>query len=66
MDQYICDRKAHLLLAEKGIKIYKSLVGNYVTSMDMVGMSISVIKLDEELKQLLDHPCDAPYFKVAY
>ena len=66
MDQYICYRKAHLLLAEKGIKIYKSLVGNYVTSMDMVGMSISVIKLDEELKQLLDHPCDAPYFKVAY
>lgn len=64
MDQYICYRKAHLLLAQKGIKIYKPLVGNYVTSMDMVGMSISLIKLDDELKQLLAHPCDAPYFKI--
>ena len=64
MDQYICYRKAHLLLAQKGIKIYKPLVGNYVTSMDMVGMSISLIKLDDELKQLIAHPCDAPYFKI--
>lgn len=64
MDQYICYRKAHLLLAQKGIKIYKPLVGNYVTSMDMVGMSISLIKLDDELKQLLAYPCDAPYFKI--
>lgn len=66
MDQYICYRKVNQVLSEKGIKVYKPLVGNYVTSMDMVGMSISLIKLDDELKALLDHPCDAPYFKVAY
>lgn len=66
MDQYICYRKAHQLLTENGICIHKPLVGNYVTSMDMVGISISIIKIDDELKQLLDHPCDAPYFKIAY
>lgn len=66
MDQYICYRKTHKLLEQKGIKIYQPLVGNYVTSMDMVGMSISMIKLDDELKGLLSHPCDTPYFKIAY
>lgn len=63
MDQYICYRKVDQLLGEKGIKIDKSLVGNYATSMDMIGMSITLVKLDNELKELLKAPCDTPYFK---
>jgi len=64
MDQYICYRRVEQVLTEKGIKIYKSLVGNYATSMDMVGMSITLVKLDDEIKKWLDYPCDTPYWKV--
>ncbi|ECW8218514.1 dihydroxyacetone kinase, partial [Listeria monocytogenes] len=39
-------------------------VGNYMTAIDMSGASISLMKLDEELKELLDYPSDAPAFKV--
>lgn len=63
MDQYVCYRKLHEVLTEKGIKIYKSLVGSYATTMDMVGMSITLTKVDDELKELIDYPCDTPYWK---
>ncbi|MDN6729757.1 MAG: dihydroxyacetone kinase subunit DhaK [Alkalibacterium sp.] len=63
MDQYICYRRVDQVLEEKGIKIDKSLVGNYATSMDMIGMSVTLVKLDDELKEFLKAPCDTPYFK---
>lgn len=64
MDQYICYRRVAQVLEKEGINIHKSLVGNYATSMDMVGMSITLVKLDSELKELLDYPCDTPYLKI--
>jgi dihydroxyacetone kinase-like protein len=64
MDQYIMFRRVEQVLSEKGIKIYKSLVGNYATSMDMVGGSITLVKLDDEIKTWLDLPCDTPYLKI--
>lgn len=64
MDQYICFRRVAQVLEEKEIKIHQSLVGNYATSMDMVGMSITLVRLDDELKELLAHPCDTPYLKM--
>ncbi|MGY3725557.1 dihydroxyacetone kinase DhaK subunit [Granulicatella balaenopterae] len=64
MDQYICYRKVDQLLKKDNIGIYKSLVGNYATSMDMIGMSITILRLNDELKELLDSPCDTPYFKI--
>jgi dihydroxyacetone kinase len=51
-------------LEARGIKIYKTFVGNYMTSIDMAGASVSVLRLDDELKKLLDAPSDAPAFKV--
>jgi phosphoenolpyruvate---glycerone phosphotransferase subunit DhaK len=63
MDQYVCFRRVAQVLEEKEIKIHKSLVGNYATSMDMVGMSITLVRLDDELKELIDSPCDTPYLK---
>lgn len=65
MDQYICYRRVDQVLAEKGIKPYRPMVGDYATSMDMIGMSITLVKLDDELKELLDAPCDAPYWHEA-
>ncbi|MBU5483916.1 dihydroxyacetone kinase subunit DhaK [Clostridium sp. MSJ-11] len=62
MDLHVCYRKVDEILEEKGIKVYKSLVGTFASSMDMAGMSITLMKLDEELKELMDYPCDTPYF----
>jgi dihydroxyacetone kinase-like protein len=52
------------ILTEKGIKIYRTFVGNYMTSLEMAGCSVTLLKLDRELKDLLDFRCDAPAFRV--
>lgn len=64
MDLHVCYRKVHDILVEKGIKVYKSLVGTYASSMDMCGMSVTLLKLDDELKEAMDYPCDTPYFTI--
>ncbi|TEA83765.1 dihydroxyacetone kinase subunit DhaK [Bacillus thuringiensis] len=51
-------------LAARNIKINRVFVGNYMTSIDMAGMSLTVMKLDEELKTLLSKECNTPAFKV--
>lgn len=64
MDQFICYRRVAQILNKEGINIYHSLVGNYATSMDMIGMSITITKLNDELKKLLNLHCDAPFLKI--
>ncbi len=64
MDQYVCYRRVDQILREKGIKVNRSDVGNFATSMDMIGMSVTLVKLDDEIKKLLDAPCDTPYYKL--
>jgi dihydroxyacetone kinase, DhaK subunit len=63
MELFIANNKVHDYLTEKGIKIYKTFVGNYMTSIEMAGFSISLLRLDEELKELLDAKADTPAFK---
>ena len=63
MDQYIMYRRVHDVLTEKGVKIVKSMVGDYATSMDMIGGSITLVRLDETLKEQLNAPFAAPYLK---
>ncbi|HEY5537711.1 MAG TPA: dihydroxyacetone kinase subunit DhaK [Acetobacterium sp.] len=53
MELYILNRRVHHILTEKGIKIFKTFVGDYMTSIDMAGASITLLKLDAELKELL-------------
>ena len=62
MELYIVNNHLHDALTNKGIKIYKSLVGNYLTSLDQEGFSITLLKLDDEIKELLDAKADT----VAY
>lgn len=62
IDLHVCYRRVAQILDEKGITVHKALVGPYVCSMDMAGMSITLVKLDDEIKELLDYPCDTPYF----
>ncbi|MVB12917.1 PTS-dependent dihydroxyacetone kinase 2, dihydroxyacetone-binding subunit DhaK [Caprobacter fermentans] len=59
---YIVFRRVANVLAEKGISLYNSYVGEFATSMDMAGMSISLLKLDSELKNYLSMPCSTPFF----
>lgn len=64
MELYILNKEVHALLAQRNIKVYKTLVGNYMTALDMTGCSLTLMKLDEELKELLDAPCDTPALKI--
>ncbi|WP_033125629.1 dihydroxyacetone kinase subunit DhaK [Eubacterium sp. ER2] len=56
MELYVLYKEIAGILREKGIKIYKSYVGNYFTSLDMMGATLTIMKLDEELKELIDMP----------
>lgn len=56
VELYIVFRHAHAVLAGRGITVTRSLVGNYVTSLEMQGVSVSVLKLDAELTELWDAP----------
>lgn len=62
MELYVVNRRVAEVLDTKGIKVVNTYVGNYMTSLEMAGFSITVLKLDEELKLLLDAPADTPAF----
>jgi dihydroxyacetone kinase-like protein len=59
---YIMFRKAHDILAGQEISVYRAYVGEYATSMEMAGASITLMKLDDELTALLDYPAQTPFF----
>ncbi|WP_430646511.1 dihydroxyacetone kinase subunit DhaK [Agromyces sp. GXS1127] len=56
IELYIAYRRAAAVLAERGITIERSLVGNYITSLEMQGFSITLLKLDDEMVGLWDAP----------
>lgn len=64
MDLFVMNKKLSEILEEKKIKVNRTFIGTCASTMNMPGQSITLIKLDEELKKLLNQPCDAPYFKI--
>lgn len=64
MELYILYNEVEKILTAKGIGIYRAFVGNYMTSLEMAGCSVTLMKLDEELKGYLDAPSEAPGFRV--
>lgn len=62
MELYIMFRRVEQILSEKGIGIHRSYVGDYSTSLEMGGCSVTLIKLDDELTELVDHPADCPMY----
>ncbi len=64
MELYIVFNEVEKLLAAKGIRIYRSFVGNFMTSLEMSGCSVTLLELDEEMKSLLDAPACTPAFHV--
>jgi dihydroxyacetone kinase-like protein len=60
LELFVVYRKAHELLKDAGIKVTRSLVGPYITSLEMAGASVTVLKLDNQLTQLWDAPVVTP------
>lgn len=63
MEKLIVNQRLAQRLKEDKIKIHRMEVGDYVTSLDMKGISISLLKLDHTLRQYYDMPCSAPFYK---
>ncbi len=60
---YLFNNAVSAEIEKAGVKIYKTIVGNFMTSIDMAGASVTMLKLDSELKDLLDAPADTPAYK---
>lgn len=60
MELYLFNNSVSNELEKAGISIHKTLVGNYMTSIDMAGASVTILKVDSELKSLIDYPVSAP------
>lgn len=58
-------RRVHQILADKGISVYMPHIGEFATSMEMAGLSVTVFKLDGQLKQLLRTPASTPFYTNA-
>ena len=59
MEQYIVFDRIATVLADRDIKIHRSYVGNYFTSLEMMGVTLTVMKLDGELKECIDYPAES-------
>lgn len=57
---YLLNNSVNAVLTNAGIKIHKNIVGNYMTSIDMAGASITVLRLDADTKELIDYPVSTP------
>ena len=56
MELYVLYNEIEKIMKAKGLKIHRVYVGNYFTSLEMMGATLTVMKLDYELKTLLDMP----------
>ncbi len=64
IELYIVYRELAKFLEGRGITIERRLIGNYITSLEMAGCSITLLKLDDELTQLWDEPVDTPALRL--
>ena len=61
---FIVYRRVAEVLGQRGIRIVMPLIGRYATSMEMTGMSLTLMPLDNELERLFQAPADCPFWKV--
>lgn len=64
MELYILFNEVKKIMNKKGIKIFRALVGNYFTSLEMAGATLSVMKLDDELKECFDYEAESVGLKM--
>lgn len=63
MELYIINNFVQDYLSAAGVKVYDTMVGNFMTSIEMAGFSLTLLRLDDELKALYDAPADTPALK---
>ncbi len=63
MELMIMNRKLAMILREKGIRVHDMDVNSLVTTMEMAGAYISLLKLDDGLQKYYDMPCSSPCYK---
>ena len=59
---YVIYRKVHQILGDRGLRVHRAYVGEYATSMEMAGASITLCNVDDELAALFDAPAHTPFF----
>lgn len=64
MELYIMNRRVQTRLSSAGLETHATWVGNYCTSLEMAGASVTVMHLDDELTRFIDHPCHCAMFRV--
>ena len=62
---YILYRQVAARLAERNLSVHRVWVGEYATSLEMAGASLSLLRLDDELRRLVDAPAETPFFVQA-
>lgn len=60
---YVLYRGVRQILESEGIFVYRSYIGEYATSLEMAGASLTLLRLDEELTRLIDAPAKSPFFE---
>lgn len=64
-EQLIVYRKIHQILAGKGVSVVMPHIGEFATSMEMAGLSLTIFKLDGQLRELLEYPASSPFYTNA-
>lgn len=62
---FIVYRRVARILEERGVKVFMPHVGEYATAMEMAGLSVTLFRLDDELKELLRAPACTPFYTNA-
>lgn len=60
MELYIAYARVAEVLEREGVRVFQTYVGNYMTSLEMAGFSVTLLKLDEDMKRHLQAPCRVP------
>ena len=60
IELYVVYNKVAKMCADRGVTIARNLVGSYITSLEMAGCSITLLKLDDEMIRLWDAPVNTP------
>jgi dihydroxyacetone kinase-like protein len=64
MELFIVYRRVHQILVDRGIRPERASIGEYITTQEQAGFQMHIARMDDELLQLWDAPCNTPYFVV--
>ena len=63
MEMFLIMRRMHAYLEEKGLVVHDTELGEFCTAQEMAGVSVTIMKLDDELKKYYDMPADSPGYQ---